>query len=759
MLCIPKKDAEKLKIAVRNGDFTISKLYNMTTEERRTIFESYTSAPMAQFINARFEKAMVSKQKDALKKWVEQTFPPKKQEIRDRAIERIEDMKELLNPAEGEEFLKDLVMTKLGASVSEEEAKVIVEKTEKIRSLAPAVKEDGTIENVTETGLPTKEYLQAYNDMEQYLKSVNPTNNLRIMTSLFGRAAMLFRPSSIILNIQGNTLNGLLTYLEKKIGYVSTEGVFKGDNTDLAKEFVKENFSNYLSTGFDFTRMNQMSEGHKILNEDIIHAEGGGFIKKFLGRPAEKFLKLSQGLPDVFFASSQFADTANTYSTAIANREGLTGDARKTRAREIMTDAFRMEPFTEEGQEVRDAAQADAMRATYTDSTIAAKVSLQIRKIFNDLVPNLRLGDLNIPFAKTPANIVGQGIEMAGGGLIEAAYQMYEFKKSYQELGIGSPEGKVRMRKAIRAISKFGLGMLVAQLVASLVDPDDFIGAYPVNEAERKLLESRNATENSIKIGNKWISLQYFGPFAPVIAGVMYAKKDKTGGFDNVLQYFTGIGKGLATLPGIKQLRDAINYILDDSNNERKGKTTKELSVEVMNGLIDFTRARLIPGIISDIAKMTDSFERKTDAQSAITRAQSNIPGLRQGLPVKKTIFGDRIKTEAALSILIFGSKVKTATDNRITQELVKLYEKDQLPALNNPENSASFKKFKTQVSKPVFESTVQKSKTRFKKELSSLMNSSQYRRENSAGKKELIDNLKNSIRKEELENAGYRKK
>lgn len=749
MICLPKEQIDVLKRAIRKGDFTIAALYQMTSEQRNKMFTKYVGKEGATFVNGNFEKAMVSKQRDSLKKWVNQTFGGKKSSKK-TVIEKIEGLNEVLDVMDGQDFLRDLAAIKLGFTVTESESQQIVEKTQKIRDLQ---------EEKSEIGLPSKEYLKAYSDMEKYIQSLNPTNQLRIMTSLWGRAAMLMRPSSIVLNLEGNTLNSIITGIEKRIGSLFTNGIVSGKNSDLVGKFVQENTRNYIQYGYDFSRMNELSDGQKILNEQQIQSEGKGIVRQTLGKFGQKFLKVTQGVPDVVFASRTFATTANAQSTAIAKSEGLKGEKLKERAREIMLDSFKMEPQTEEGQSVRNQAQADAEYATYTNNSFAAKkISLRLRQVFNDLAPNLRLGDLNIPFAKTPANIAAQGIEMAGGGFVEVAQQAYNLKKAWRDLGKGSPESKQSISRIIRVLSRMGLGVLISRLIVANIDDDDFIGAFPTNPSEQKLFEERNGIENSFRVGDKWVSTAYLGPLAPVVTGMLYAKKYKKEGLlGKTLGYMTGAGQGLLELPGFNQAKDTLMYV-SDILNQKKG--IKDIGEDALAGIVDFTRGRIIPGIVSDVAKASDDYERKTSGQGVLAPAKASIPGLRETLPAKQTSLGRVMKTEEGLSIFLFGSRVKTASDTAVIKEMVRLQEAGTLPALTDVEKTSSrVKDFKTQVSSTVYKQTIKEFRKTFGQKTADLIKTDAYKKLTDDEKKDKIDALKDDLLVSALTKNGYKKK
>lgn len=139
MICIPKSITNKLKTALSNGDVPISRLYEMTSQERNSLFKTYVGEDFAKVVNSEFEKAMVSEQQNALKKWVKDTFDPTRKEQINKAIKKIESVSELLNPEQSEDFMNDLVSTKLGIDITAEEAQNVSKLFDAMQSLKQEV--------------------------------------------------------------------------------------------------------------------------------------------------------------------------------------------------------------------------------------------------------------------------------------------------------------------------------------------------------------------------------------------------------------------------------------------------------------------------------------------------------------------------------------------------------------------------------------------------------------------------------------------
>lgn len=746
--CIPKYISQNLLKAAKAGEFTVQQLTEMTSEQRRELFSRYSDKSTAEKINASLEKALVSEQKTALKNWAQQTFTPKEQSQPrfKNVMKKINDLDELgvLNPTESASFLQDLAAEKLGITVTAEEAQNISERAAKLEALANEPSDN-------QFGLPNLAYFKARKEMFDYLYSLAPSSNLKILTSTIGRGNLLFSLKSPITNILGNTAQGIEQAFERRL----SSGKFGGANGDFAKQYFKQVNKIFKETGYDVTRMLHLDDNQKTLGEKITHSEGKGAVRK-IGRFYEDVVfKKLMSAPDVAFSAAHFGDSANIASTKIAEQEGLKGDAAKTRALAIFKDATSLNPTTEEGKAVRAQAIADAEFATYQNDSFYSKLSLGIRESLNKLTGDVRLGDQLMPFVKTPANVIGAGLDASGFSAIRAAFNL---KSALESAKNGDKEP---LKRVVRDFVRSGLGLTLATIISNLFDPDDFIGEYPITAKEQELLRLRRATPNSVRIGDKWVSLDYFGPIAAPLVGMLYARKYGQGLVGGTYEYLKGAARQSLKLPGVTQVYDLIKQWQDQSREG--GKSGVEQAKEAVKGaatdFADFVSARVVPAILYDIGKATDSVERKVDYTDPVQKLQAKIPGLRNQLPARTDVLGREIETESALSTLLFGSRVKTADQTKIVEELVRLNQTGNLPSITDVERySTKVKNFKTQVSEERYSAAVEKYKDEFAKRLNTLVNSFTYRRADDEKKATLINSAKNDVLDSVLKRSGYRK-
>lgn len=755
MLCIPKELSQELLKAAKAGDFNIQQLTEMSSKQRGELFASYVGKETAKSVNALFEKALVSEQKTALKSWAEQVFGTKAKETPKyknvmRTINQLDELG-VLNPQDADSFFSDLVAEKLGVTISPEEAKNISERAAKLDELANKPSDN-------EFGLPSVEYFKARREMFDYLHGLAPSSALRILFSTVARGNMLASIKSPLTNIIGNTTQGIQQALERRLS--STQ--FKGTNADFAKKYFKYANKVFKESGYDVTRMLHLDDTERTLGEDIIQSQGKGAVRKVGRFYEDNIFKKLMAAPDVAFSAAHFADSANLASTKIAQEEGLKGDAAKKRALEIFKDATSLNPATEEGQYVRAQAIADASYATYQNDSYYSTLALAIRKIVNTATGDVRLGDQLMPFVKTPANVVGAGIDASG---VSAIRGLYNLRSALESAKLGNKEP---LKGVVRDFVRSGLGLSLAVIISAMFDPDDFIGEYPVTAKEQELLRLQRATPNSLRIGGKWISLDYFGAIAAPLVGILYARKYGNGLINSAYKYAQGVGVQALKFPSYRAVNDLLTSFQENIQKATDvKKTPEEQGKETLQGLgvsaVDFLSSRVVPAIVYDTGKATDPYERKYDSKNPVERLQAKLPVVRNQLPAKTDVLGAKVENEGALSTFLFGSRVKTANESAVVAELARLETTGNLPSITDVEKTSQrVKDYKAQMTEKgtpeKYEKTLQKFKDDFNKRMNTLTTSFTYKRADDEKKRVLIESAKNDLLDRALLVGGYRK-
>lgn len=178
--CLPKESVDKFTAALRSGKIDPYKLKDMTSEERRGVFESIVGKEGAKQVNAEFEaKTLLKNQKFAYTSWAKKVAGITPETRRD-LLAKIQRLDHVLNPADEKMFLQDLASRRLGISVTQEEAKTISTMADKVTETEAKARPDGTFPSETdrlEYGM-NKVSLENYvNDLKisgRYTKTKNP---------------------------------------------------------------------------------------------------------------------------------------------------------------------------------------------------------------------------------------------------------------------------------------------------------------------------------------------------------------------------------------------------------------------------------------------------------------------------------------------------------------------------------------------------------------------------------------------------------
>lgn len=728
IFCVPKHLVEKLKESALKGEVDIKKLYDMKSSERRKFFTEYTNAELGKFLNKEFEKAMISKSKSAITDFVKSTFTPeaKSKPVYKNILDKINslDSAGLLSDKGEKAILEDLISDKLGVSVSPEQIKVI---TEKAKVIDDAQKKIGRDLGNPEKAKETLEFFEAKKQMDDYLQSLSPASNLKVLTGTIGRGSMLFSIKSPILNIGSNIELGFTEALSKRIANKELTGT----NNRLAIDYVKMVNKIYQKTGYDLSRMTTLNDtgasGARVLGETV-HSQGKGKIRAY-GRVIEDIVfKQLMGAPDVAFSSAHFADSVNLASYKLAKGNKLI-------ANDIMNDAMRLEPQTAKGEIVRQQAILDAQKATWTNESWASKISEGIRKLLNDATGDLRAGDYLLPFVKTPANVIATGMDYAGVGIPKAMF------KTVQAIRTGDLKSKEYIQGVSRDLVRSGLGLTATAIIAYNLKDDDFVGAYDPYRAQ--IEELRNSNYNAVRIGDKWISVDWFGPLSVSLTATMYARKYGSTGGEKTFQYGKGVASQLGNLPGVSDLYEYIK-----SKAYSKNQSLEEMTGETTNYIIEQISSRLIPSFISDVAKATDKYNRV--AKKGVEGIQSKIPGFvpgigRNKLPIKTNIFGEPSMTEPALSTMLFGSRVKTDRETDLIREIIEVSDNtDKQISFTNWDKTTSKQiiQFRNKLGKDKFQEAKSEYTKTLKESLEKEINSNEYKKMSDEKKLEALNDV-----------------
>lgn len=434
------------------------------------------------------------------------------------------------------------------------------------------------------------------------------------------RISMLFNPKTQVRNVMGNSVvlpvnatadvfSGAMDKLISKKTGVRTTGVTKEGIKGYAKGFGKGLFESYDDFRKGINTRNVEGNRFEI-------GEGKSFKDKGLGKAlnrVDSLLSFSLDAGDRGFYEASFTNSIN-------NQLVLNNTTKVT-------------------QEMIDIATNEALQRTWQDDNAYTQSVLNIRRILNKAnVKGYGLGDVLIPFAKTPANLTKAIVDYSPVGLVKTlALDARKFNNSLSN-GQYSPQ---LQHKFVQNLGKGMAGSLLYVLGYGLAKAGIATGESDDDKDVKNFMKnSLGIGSYSIKVGDKSFSYDWAQPVAtPLAIMTNYVKYSK----DN--PDASAINKAIKSLDiGTEQLlqqsfMESLNTVLNGT-----GTTMENLSKAILD-----LPARSIPTFSKQIADMVDETQRTTfeygkPVQSAINSVISKIPFASKSLPASVDTLGHEVK-------------------------------------------------------------------------------------------------------------------
>lgn len=418
------------------------------------------------------------------------------------------------------------------------------------------------------------------------------------------RAGLLTAPTTTGGNLLGNS--GEMAVRKGFVNPVATAadavmGAFTGKRTmSLAKAgsgtkgFTEggKMLPDYLKTGYDprnnatkYDAPNRINTGSKALDTYI-----NGTYRMM-------------GVADMPFSLSAEKEALSSIARAEAINKGLKGKSRADFVQGFMDNP----PETALAR-----AQKEADYATFKNPTALGKAASGLKR------PLGPVGDFIVPFTQVPASIATRIVERTPIG---TATEMIRQIKNVKE------GGAFDQRAMSQAIGNGAFGPAIMGIGYSLANSDMLTYGYPKDDKERKLWDSEGKQPYSVKVGDRWYSLNYLQPFGTLLAIGGQANKAKKEGKD----ISSIIGQGAATAGQsimnqsfLKGVGGALDAISDPERSVRQ--------------YVENTTSSVVPNFVRSFARASDPKQRAPEG--VVEGVKSGIPGLRETTTAKKDMFG-----------------------------------------------------------------------------------------------------------------------
>lgn len=433
--------------------------------------------------------------------------------------------------------------------------------------------------------------------------------------------AMLANPRTHVRNVLGNSAMAGLTSVRNRISS-GLQRRFVSDRSQRTRETISrrnsaEDAARYQVGLQEYKRINDMlGDAGKYTNElNRIRRHMRAPFNGALGKAVD-FASNTLEAEDIFFSQKAYASNLAQFLRArgITAEDYVSGNA---------------------GQEVIAEAQAyairEAQRLTFRDFNTFSNFVQRIANLGGDSAAGRvwqTIVGANIPFTRTPANIVVRGVEYSPIGLARGLYN----------LGVNVKRGNMTAGEAIDQISSGLVGTALVGLGALLASQGVITGGGSDDEEQAAFDELRGFQPYALQIGGNSYTLDWLAPAAlPFFTGAEIwnqlagsgSEDEETNALEAVLQ---GIGHmtdpmlEMSMLSGISDLLDSVAYY------QGSNSLWPVLSSSVTNYISQF-----FPSVFGAIERTIEDTRQSSytdptstipdDLQYPISQAMNRLPG------------------------------------------------------------------------------------------------------------------------------------
>ena len=321
-------------------------------------------------------------------------------------------------------------------------------------------------------------------------------------------------------------------------------------------------------------------------------------------------------------------------------------------------------------QEMIDIATSEALSRTWQDNNNYTKFVLQTRNALNKInVKGYGLGDILIPFAKTPANLTKAIVDYSPVGLINAINSGVNLKNSLEN-GQFTPQMQhefvQNLGKATAGTMLYIIGLALAKAGITSGESDDD------KDTRNFMKNTLGINSYSIKIGGKTFTYDWAQPIAAplsITANIEKNRKENASTLESIISSLDTAGNILLE----QSFMDSINTVLN--NNDGIVTGMQEAILELPS--------RAIPTFSKQIVDLTDSTQRQTfeynsPLKTSVNKIKAKIPGLSKQLAPSVDTMGRDIQKYGGknnvFNVFLNPANVNSENLSESASEIYRLY-------------------------------------------------------------------------------------
>ncbi len=315
-------------------------------------------------------------------------------------------------------------------------------------------------------------------------------------------------------------------------------------------------------------------------------------------------------------------------------------------------------------------ATEEALQRTWQDNNTYTNFVSSIRNGLNKLnIKGYGLGDVVMPFVKTPANLTKAVVDFSPLGAINAALKTSQFNK---DIGKGQAT-MAQQREVVKAWSQVITGTLGMAIATALAEAGVLGGGSDEDKDVRAFEQNiLGIKPYSIKIGDKTYTYDWAQPLgtsAAMVADTVKSLKNAKDTESKAAAILNGLQSGASVLLD-QSFVSGIRNLFEEDN--------------LINALIEAglnEGAKFTPQFLSQIAQIQDdtartSYVYNNPLQTAKNKIKAKIPGQRQTLEPSVDVLGREVKTDNSVANVMFNpANTAFARTTKGAEEMYRVYQ------------------------------------------------------------------------------------
>lgn len=475
------------------------------------------------------------------------------------------------------------------------------------------------IDNIRKTKPDTESKARAIYNAMDFAARHTPTNRGDKLAN-FWRAGLLTAPKTTGGNLLGNASEALTRDLWTNPIAAATDkffSLFTGKRTKTlaggrlsgAREGARRG-ADYLRTGYD---IRDMGGDHMSTSKLDVHNRVN-YTNKIVDNYVNGVYRWMGAQDQPFYYAAKSA-AIHDLAKADGKNLGYKGD----KLASYIQDALHNDEWKPQTFKTSKDATEYAKYSVFQNDTMLAHMAGGMKTALGR--KNAKwVADFIMPFTQVPSSVAMRVIDRTPVGIAKEIVSQVK-NRSFDQRAMAEAIGN----------GSFGIGVLGAGY--ALANSGLITGAYPKDSKERKLWQSEGKQEYSVKIGNRWYSLNYMQPFGTILSIGKQVADDKKAGKSDA-EAWNSAAATAAQSVGNQSFLQGINGVVSAINDPQRsaGQFTKSLATSAM------------PNFIRSLASATDSKQR--DTKSFGNALKGTVPGLRETLPEKQDMFGASIPSK-----------------------------------------------------------------------------------------------------------------